>query len=201
MRTAIVLAGGSSSRLGCDKGLRLVACKPLVSYAVDALQPLVEEVILVVGSEAQRAPYEASLPAPVKVLVDRYPGGSPLIGLITGLQSAEGEYAFVTACDMPFISREPVELLFQRAKDRNGAVFIKPNGWIEPLMAVYRVAGCVPEATRLFRANDLRIRMVLRNLRDVEYVPLSGLDFETELLFYDTDTEEKIAFAERGIKA
>jgi molybdopterin-guanine dinucleotide biosynthesis protein A len=200
MRSAIILAGGSSRRLGYDKGLRLIAGKRLVAYAIDALQPIVEEVLLVVGSEAQREYYMENLPSSVKVLVDRYYGGSPLIGLITGLAEADSEYAFVTACDMPFITREPVELLFGKARDRNGAAFIKPDGWIEPLFAVYRVATCLPEAIRLFRAGDLRIRMVLRNLRDVEYVSLSALDADPELLFFDTDTEEKLAFAEKTIK-
>lgn len=200
MRSAIILAGGSSRRLGHDKGLRLIAGKRLVAYAIDALQPLVDEVLLVVGSEAQREYYMANLPSSVKVLVDRYCGGSPLIGLITGLAEANSEYSFVTACDMPFINREPVELLFSKARGRIGAAFIKPDGWIEPLFAVYRVDTCLPEAVRLFRAGDFRIRMVLRNLRDVEYISPSELSVDSKLLFFDTDTEEKLAFAERIIK-
>ncbi len=196
MRSAVILAGGSSKRLGYDKGLRALAGKPLVSYAVDTLRPLVDEVILVVGSDAQRQSYRSILPSHVKICVDVYPGGSPLVGLITGLTEARGDYAFVTGCDMPFISRGPVELLFSRAEGRGGAVFLKPNGWIEPLLAVYRVDTCLPEALRLYRAEDLRIRMVLRNLRDVAYVATSSADVDPELLFFDADTEERLAAAE-----
>jgi molybdopterin-guanine dinucleotide biosynthesis protein A len=199
MRSAVILAGGSSRRLGYDKGLRALAGRPLVSYAVDTLRPLVDEVMLVVGSEAQRASYRSILPASVKVSVDLYKGGSPLVGLITGLTSAGGDYALVTGCDMPFISTGPVELLFSLAEGRDGAVFLKPNGWIEPLLAVYRVDTCLAEAMRLLRADDLRIRMVLRNLRDVAYVPVSSLSVDPELLFFDADTEEKLADAERLI--
>ncbi len=196
MRSAVILAGGSSKRLGYDKGLKALAGKPLVSYAVDTLRPLVDEVMLVVGSEAQRRSYLSILPSSAKVCVDMYPGGSPLVGLITGLTEARGDYAFVTGCDMPFISPGPVELLFSRAVGRDGAVFLKPNGWIEPLLAVYRVDTCLPEATRLYRAEDLRIRMVLRNLRDVAYVPASCAGVDPELLFFDADTEERLAAAE-----
>lgn len=199
MRSAIILAGGSSRRLGQDKGLRILAGRRLVTYSIDALQPMVDEVLLVVGSEAQRGLYLDALPSWVKIVVDRYSGGSPLVGLITGLEEARSEYAFVTACDMPFISREPVELLFSEAVNRNGAAFMKPDGWIEPLFAVYRVDACLPEATRLFRAGDLRIRMVLRNLGDVAYIPPSGLGFSLEPLLLDTDTEEKLIFAENII--
>jgi molybdopterin-guanine dinucleotide biosynthesis protein A len=196
MLSAVILAGGSSKRLGYDKGLRALAGKPLVSYAVDALRPLVDEVILVVGSEAQRRSYRSILSTSAKICVDLYPGGSPLVGLITGLTEARGDYTFVTGCDMPFIRPGPVELLFSRASSRDGSVFLKPNGWIEPLLAVYRVDTCLPEATRLHRAEDLRIRMVLRNLRDVAYVPASSAGVDPELLFFDADTEERLATAE-----
>jgi molybdopterin-guanine dinucleotide biosynthesis protein A len=197
MRSAVILAGGSSKRLGYDKGLRALAGKPLVSYAVDVLRPLVDEVILVVGSEAQRQSYRSILSSSAKIYVDMYPGGSPLIGLITGLTEVRGDYALVTGCDMPFINPGPVGLLFSRAEGRDGAVFLKPNGWIEPLLAVYRVDTCLPEALRLYRAEDLRIRMVLRNLRDVAYVPSSSAGVDPELLFFDADTEERLAAAER----
>ena len=199
MRSAIILAGGSSRRLGQDKGLRLLAGKRLVTYAIDALQPIVDEVLLVVGSEAQRGLYLETLPSWVKIISDKHRGGSPLVGLMTGLAEAKSEYVFVTACDMPFITREPVKLLFSEAMTRNGAAFMKPDGWIEPLFAVYRVDACLPEATRLFRAGDLRIRMVLRNLGDVAYISPSGLDVDLELLLLDTDTEEKLTFAENII--
>lgn len=195
----MILAGGSSRRLGYDKGLTPLAGRPLISYAVEALRPLVDEVIVVVASDAQRTPYRSVLPAPVKITVDLYPFDSPLVGLITGLTEARGDYAAVAACDMPFIAPEPVRLLFSRASGRDGAVFVKPNGWIEPLLAVYRVDACLAEALRLFRAEDLRIRMVLRNLRDVAYIQASGLDVDPDLLFFDADTEEKLGAAERLI--
>lgn len=199
MRSAIILAGGASRRLGQDKGLMLLAGKRLVTYPIDALHPIVDELILVVGSEDQRGLYREAVPPWVKVLVDMHSGGSPLIGLMTGLSAAKGEYAFVTACDMPFIKRSPVELLFSEATAGNGATFLKPDGWIVPLFAVYRVDACLAEATRLFQTGDLRIRMVLRNLRDVVYVSPSRLDFDLELLLFDTDTEEKLASAENII--
>ena len=58
MRTAIVLAGGRSSRIGVDKGLVILNKKPLVAYVIERLEPVVDEVILVVGSQAQVIAYE-----------------------------------------------------------------------------------------------------------------------------------------------
>jgi molybdopterin-guanine dinucleotide biosynthesis protein A len=175
----------------------MFAGRPLINYAIEVLKPIVAEILVVVGSEFQRESYLKNLPSMVNISIDKYREGSPLIGLITGLSEAKSEYAFVTACDMPFITSEPVELLFNRATKKNGAAFIKPDGWIEPLFAVYNVAVCLNEATRLFRAGDFRIRMVLRNLRDVEYIPSSVVNIDPKLLFFDIDTGEKLAFAEK----
>jgi len=169
-------------------------------YAYEALRPLVDEVIIVVGSDAQLRAYLLSLRVSARMCVDMYPGGSPLVGFATGLAEARGEYALVAACDMPFINPGSVELLFDMAEGRDGAVFSKPDGWIEPLLAVYRVTTCLPEALRLHRAGDLRIRMVLRNLRDVTYVPASSIGVDPSILFFDADTEEKLAAAERLIR-
>ena len=75
----------------------------------------------------------------VKVVADMYDEGSPLIGLMTGLTNAKGEYAVVAACDMPFINSDLVDLLFLLSYDLNGTLLIKPNGWVEPLPAIYKV--------------------------------------------------------------
>ena len=45
--TGIILAGGKSSRMGSDKGLMMLNNKPFIQHIVEALQPLVNEVIIV----------------------------------------------------------------------------------------------------------------------------------------------------------
>jgi len=196
-RSGVVLAGGSSTRLGVDKGLRLLAGRPLVSHIVERIRGHVDEVIVVVASEEQRLNYRQAVDGAL-IVTDMYPEGSPLVGLMTGLSFCRHPYAFAVACDMPFVCGEAVEMLFAEAEGREGAVFEKPHGWIEPLAAVYHVNTALGEAERLYREGDLRVRMIFLSLDDVALIPVERLRaVDPELrTFFDTDSEESFGVAE-----
>ena len=200
-RSGVVLAGGLSKRLGVDKGLRLLAGKPLVNHIVENIRDHVDEVIVVVASEEQKENYQRAVEGAL-IVTDVYPDGSPLVGLMTGLSFCKYPYAFAVACDMPFVCGEAVEMLFAEAEGREGAVFEKPNGWIEPLAAVYHVETGFREAERLYREGDLRVRMIFLSLGDVALIPgerLIAVDPELRT-FFDTDSEESFGVAEWIIK-
>ncbi len=193
MRTGIILAGGDSKRIGTDKGLLDLDGKPLVQYVIESLKSVVDEVIVVVGAEERIPLYWQVVDDDVKVVADMYDEGSPLIGLMTGLTNASGDYAVVAACDMPFINSDLVDLLFLLSFDLNGTLLIKSNGWVEPLPAVYKVEMSLKRASQLYRQGDLRIRKVLETLPDVARVPVERLKvIDPELRsFFDLDTRER----------
>ena len=207
MRSAIILAGGRSTRMNGDKGLRELGGEALVNRVIRRVGELVDEVLLVVGSEEQREAYSKVVDEDVILVVDLYRDGSPLVGAITGLKHAKGEYAFMAACDMPFISDEVVETLFKEGEGYDGAVYQWPNEWIEPLLAVYRVQPSLEKALELYGSGDLRVRRILQNLPHVKMIPMEDLkaidpDFHS---LFDADTEEALREAEsilekKGIK-
>jgi molybdopterin-guanine dinucleotide biosynthesis protein A len=190
-----------------DKGLKELCGEILVNRVMRQVGERVDEVLLVVGSEEQREVYSGVVDEDIKLVVDLYSEGSPLVGAITGLKHAKSEYAFMAACDMPFISDEVVETLFKEAEGYDGAVFQWPNEWIEPLLAVYRVKPSLEKALDLYDAGDLRVRRILQNLPNVKMIPiddLKAIDAELHSLF-DADTEDALREAEkilekRGIK-
>ncbi len=185
-----------------DKGLRELGGEPLVRHVIRRVSDHVDEVILVLGSEEQRRDYSRVVDEGADLVVDMYGEGSPLVGAITGLKSARGEYALVTACDMPFISRGAVEMLFDEGSGFDGAVYQWPNGWIEPLLAVYRVLPSLEKALELHESGDLRIRRILQNLPNVKMIPMERLEaIDPGLLtFFDADTEESLSDAEKLLK-
>ena len=202
MRTGIILSGGKSSRLGQDKGLVELEGRPLVSWVIDILSGVVDEIVVVVGSEETIPWYWEVIPNDVRVVSDCYSEDSPLIGLITGLREARGDYAVVCACDMPFIDPVILELLFCVSYGLNGALLQKPNGWIEPLPSVYHVANCLENAERMRVRGELRIRKVLETMNDKVSVPTEKLrEIDPDLVsFIDLDTMESVEAAKHLIK-
>ena len=45
--TAIILAGGQSSRMGSDKGLTMFNNKPFIQHIIDVVRPMCREIIIV----------------------------------------------------------------------------------------------------------------------------------------------------------
>ena len=202
MRTGIILAGGDSKRIGTDKGLLDLNGRPLISYVIESLRPIVDEIIVVVGSEERIPNYRNAVEDDVQIFPDMYEDGSPLIGLITGLTHAQGTYAVVAACDMPFINSDLLDLLFLLSFDLNGTLLIKPNGWVEPLPAVYKVDIGRERADQMRMRGDLRLRKVLETLPDVARIQVERLKVIDPKLrsFFDLDTKDRYNEALRIIK-
>jgi len=201
-KSAIILSGGGSTRMKGDKGLRVLCGAPLVNHVVNRVSSMVEEVIVVVGSELQKQRYVRIIRPSAEVIVDSYSGGSPLIGAITGFEHTKARYALVTGCDAPLISGKAVQLLFDGAEGHDASTFIWPNGWIEPLAAVYGVEPSLKKALGFYREGDLRLRSVLRALPRVNLIPIDRLrEIDPELLtLFDVDTEEALLEAEKKLK-
>ena len=192
MRTGIILAGGDSKRIGTDKGMIDLNGRVLISYVIESLRPVVDEIIVVVGSEERVPYYRNTVEDDVQVIPDMYDDGSPMIGLITGLTHAKGTYAVVAACDMPFINSDLVDLLFLLSFELNGTLLVKPNGWVEPLPAVYKVDIGKKKAIQLRTQGDLRLRKVLETLPNVARIQVERLKvIDPELRsFFDLDTKD-----------
>ena len=201
-RSGIIISGGRSSRLGQDKGLMRLGGKPLVCWVIERLQGVVDDVVVVVGSEAMVPLYSEVVPAGVRVVADCYPQDSPLIGLITGLREVSGEYAVVCACDMPFIDPNVIEFLFDVSRSLNGVLLVKPNGWIEPIPSVYHVANCLSYAEALRESGEMRIRKILVNMQNTVKYPIENLrHIDPDLRsFIDLDTLDSVEEAQRMLR-
>jgi molybdopterin-guanine dinucleotide biosynthesis protein A len=169
-RSAIVLAGGVSSRLGQDKGILEVANKPLIKYVIDAVKSLVDETIVVTSSQDRIAKYAKAVSADVRFAVDACESKGPLIGALTGFESAHGKYALLLPFDMPFVSREVVSLLFELCLNKAAAIPRWPNGQIEPLHAVYQTKVALEAAKIAVGEGKLDMRAMIEKMRGVRYV-------------------------------
>ena len=169
-KSAIILAGGFSSRFGQDKGLLQLANKPLIKLVLDAISTLVGEKIVVASSKVQAENYANVLGSDVNVLIDVDDAQSPLVGALTGFKEAHGEYALLLSCDTPFVSRDVISLLFEVCINRNAVIPRWPNGYIEPLQAVYCAKPAYEAAKNALSEGKLNMQSMVDRLRSVRYV-------------------------------
>jgi molybdopterin-guanine dinucleotide biosynthesis protein A len=188
-RSAIVLAGGFSRRFGQDKGVLELAGKPLIRHVTDVVGSLVDEVVVVTNSRERAVKYSEVIGG-VRFVVDVCESRSPLIGALTGFGAAHGEYSLLLPFDTPFVSGEVVSLLFELCRGKAAVIPRWPNGYIEPLHAVYRTGLALEAAEGAVAEGRLQVRALIERLRGVRYVSTMVIQqLDPELLtFFNVNT-------------
>ena len=189
-RSAIVLAGGFSSRFGQDKGVLELADKPLIRHVTDAIDLLVDEVVVVTNSRERILKYSQVMAADVQFVVDVCKARSPLIGALTGFGSAHGKYSLLLPFDTPFVSQEVVSLLFELCQGKAAVIPRWPNGYIEPLHAVYQTKLALEAAEDAMTEGKLKLRALIEKLQGVRYISTIAIQqLDPELLtFFNINT-------------
>jgi molybdopterin-guanine dinucleotide biosynthesis protein A len=185
-RSAIILAGGSSTRFGEDKGVIKLGQKPLIRHAVDTVSGLVEEIIIVTNSKERANTYSKLLPANVKFTFDSTESNGPLIGALAGFETAQGKYSLLLPFDAPFASKEVISLLFELCIGKTATIPRWPNDDIEPLHAVYQTKAALEAAKKVVDQGELRLRVMIEELRGVRYIStlvIEQLDPELRTFF------------------
>ncbi len=137
MSSALILAGGMGSRMGYrEKALIDINGKPLISFVIENLEKVVDNIIISVRDKAQGELFEAF--QRYKFAYDSHKNKGPLAGILSGLEACGDEYCFIAACDMPFINEKVVMLLFGESEGHDAAIPRHEDGLLEPLHAVYR---------------------------------------------------------------
>src|SRR5688500_17395657 len=95
--TAIILAGGKSTRMKTDKGLVLFKSKPLIKHVIDVIAQLTPSVMIISSNPAyQQFGYTC--------FADEILHKGPLAGIYTGLIHSATPKNILLGCDMPFLS-------------------------------------------------------------------------------------------------
>ena len=187
--TALILAGGLSTRMGQDKTRFELDGKSLLQRAIEAMQSLFPSVLVSV-----RTLREDLL---VPQVEDEMPGGGPLAGVCSGLAHAQTPWVFAVAADMPFLDAAMVASLAAR-RDECQAVVPIINGFPQPLTAFYRCAARPVFQNVLSSSGRRGVRDVLERL-DVRWVAEAELrEIDPGLhSFVDLDTPSDLALIER----
>lgn len=183
-RYGVVVAGGRSTRFGDrDKAVADLAGTPMIRRVADRLRPAVDALVVNGRADQRDAILDAlrGYPLDVTYAEDADPDEGPVAGLRDGLRAvadATGPEtdAAVVACDMPFVERAVVDLLFDCADEHDAAVPKLDDGWYQPLQAVYRAAPTAAAAADAVARGD---RKVLAPLDDLDWVVVEQEEVET----------------------
>lgn len=157
--TAIILAGGKSSRMNSyeDKSMLRLNGKSLIDIVSSKLKRVVGDNIIIVGPPEKYLSYRQVVP-------DLFYQNGPLAGIYSGLRASPSQYNIVVGCDMPFLE---VKLLQYMIEDINSHDIVIPrynNGYIEPLCAVYN-KRCLEIIERNLKENNFSIRAIFPHLK------------------------------------
>jgi molybdopterin-guanine dinucleotide biosynthesis protein A len=169
-KSAVILAGGFSSRFGRDKGLLPLADKPLIKHVLDVIHGMVDETIIVVSSKVQAENFVKVVSSDIRIVIDINGMQCPLVGALTGFENAYGRYSLLLSCDTPLVSKDILLLLLELCTNRNAVIPRWPNGYIEPLQAVYCTKPAVEAARKALNEGKLDMRSMVDELRGVRYI-------------------------------
>ncbi|URZ14203.1 molybdenum cofactor guanylyltransferase [Clostridium felsineum] len=133
--TAVILAGGKSSRMGFDKQFMEIQNNVIVDVLYEILKKEFNDVLVITNK-----PYKYSNP-PFRIKTDELPSMGPLSGIHSALKSSQSEYAYFIACDMPNVSLPYIRFMKKKLLEKkSNACITKTNKGIEPFNAFYNIS-------------------------------------------------------------
>jgi 2-C-methyl-D-erythritol 4-phosphate cytidylyltransferase len=129
MLTAIIVAAGSSRRMGFDKMFAPLAGKSVIEHTVDAFERADSvNAILVVTRDDRRGDFEKQLRGRTKVQAVIAGGEHRQDSVRAGLQrlSADAKYVAVHDAARPLITASQIESVFARALEQGAAALVEP---------------------------------------------------------------------------
>lgn len=127
--TAIILAGGKSSRMGFDKQFLKIDQRRLMDSMIHKLSKEFEEIIIVTNKPEQY------IGLVHKITGDIIENMGPLGGIHAGLTLSSNEYSLIVACDMPNINMDYIRYMKNHLGKHGCTTRFGP--WIEPFISFY----------------------------------------------------------------
>ena len=179
--TAAILAGGQGARLGGrDKGLALLAGKPLIAWVSDAIGKQAGKLVICANRNAEKYAEFGEVVADAR---SGYFG--PLAGIAAALAKCETDWLVTVPVDSPRPPADLAKRLLAAAREAGADVAVANDGVrTQPLFAVYRRA--LAPAAGMALVKDLA---VWRWQQDCKAV---SVDFSDRVAdFINLNTEEE----------
>ncbi len=153
--SGIILAGGSSTRFGQDKGLARFGGLTLIERAAGVLAPFCREIIISSGNPGHwRFGY--------RVVPDHTEGSGPMMGIFSALQASHSSMNLVLAVDNIFVGSDFFTYLLKSGyRQYDAAVPVLEGRYFEPLVGLYST-NILPAMSGMIRDCNFRLPDLLR---------------------------------------
>jgi molybdopterin-guanine dinucleotide biosynthesis protein A len=177
--TAIILAGGKSSRMqGEDKSLLPIEGKPMILHIADQLKAHFDAVMIGANDKEKYA----FLGYPI--VPDHEAGKGPLGGIHACLEASSTEINFITACDIPTMNIKLIRNMINLSLDVDIVMPLSKDFKQEPLYAVYKRSVTKP-AAMILQNNGRRIVELLK------YVKSRFIQFDDEQWYQNLNSKDE----------
>ena len=154
--SAVLFAGGKSSRMGEDKSLLpFGGYESLSEYQYRRLAKIFGSVYI--STKVEKFDFEAPL------ILDRFPESSPLVALVSLFDAIPQEECFILSVDAPFVSKEVIATLYRSRQLGNyDAIIAQSPGGVQPLCGIYR-RSILPYARAMLAEGRHKLNSMLKS--------------------------------------
>ncbi len=182
---AVILAGGQSRRMGCNKALLDIGGKPLIGLLIDRILPVTDRILISSNDDVSYRFLD------FPVVPDHFAGHGPLAGFHSAMLRDNCSLYIMLACDLPNLKTPLLQNLVSMAEGYDAAIPISGDRVLHPLCAVYR-RTCLPSVERalkrgankvieIFLGDSLAIKWVGPDEGKFEDVDLANINTPEDL--------------------
>jgi len=173
--TAIIMAGGGSSRMGTDKSMLPIKGQSMIEAICEQLRGFFDE-ILISANEVDKFAFLG-----FEVVPDKVPEQGPLMGIASALEASANELNFVVACDIPKLNLSCVNRMLTEAIESQADIVVPTTGEekYEPLFAIYRKSA-LDAINKALSSGKRKITEVFTLCR-VKHIELDNTDWLVNL--------------------
>lgn len=200
--TGVILAGGTSRRMGQNKALIQLGDDSLIGHVIRHIRLVVDELLLITNTPNEYA--HLGLP----MHNDIVPDAGALGGIYTGLMSASYDAVFCVACDSPFLVPNLLIYLVSVLDNYDAVMPWTYRGdltdqnksdqiTLQTLCALYS-KRCLPIIELMLQESELRVHALQERASIKRVSPEVWQAFDPDgISFFNINTPEDLEQAER----
>jgi molybdopterin-guanine dinucleotide biosynthesis protein A len=183
----IILSGGLNARMGGrNKAFLELDGQSFLERLLSQLNACFQENLIVTREPLHYAGIRGS----ATVTRDILPVRSPLAGIHAGLTRMHSDFAFVTSCDTPLLSKNVIDIIIQETSADVDVVTPVQGTYFQPMCAVY-AKRCTSAIEDMLEHGELKVDRLFDRVRlkTIPYEKFQAVDPELRS-FFNVNTRE-----------